>query len=404
MYLHLVTDEKFIDAAITLFNRNDPGHHTFLLLYKGTFSGFQYVKLTDAVQTVLVGSEKYEECLSKLSSYDAVFVHGLFSPHALDLINKASADAIFVWLFWGGELWSFKNIRYSLMLPSTRRLYLRNRLGSWMSANVRKYVSLIKQREFGVILRNISQSNKSRLPVVIAEDTVALERAIGRVNFIIPVVRDDFYVLKKHFSLKAQVLDWSYPMGITLDSLENKRVSGDNILVGNSAHYSNNHIDMFKLLRKKRISFNKCIVPLSYGDEEYRKSILKAGSQLLGSQFQPLTEFMPIGEYLQIISSCSCAFFNVRRQQAMGNIALMLLLGARVYLREENPAFSFLMRKGIDLFSIARDMQFCKTDVSGYLSFETVQKRWKILFSLCSESAMTEKTCNMLNFLKKKRP
>ncbi len=396
MFLHLLTDEKFIDGAITRFNQNDPGHHTFLMIHGEEFSGFRYIKQSGSVQTIPAGSEKYKEYLSKLPAYDAVFVHSLFNPYNVAMINNASLDTVFVWLFWGGELWSFKEMRFKMMLPSTLRLYRRNTMKRWLRANTRKYVFLLKQQRFGDIFTNFLKKAYSRNPGETTDGSVALEKAIRRMDYVIPVVRDDFRVLEEYFHLQAEVLDWNYSAGISLETFGDKTAHGGNFLVGNSAHYSNNHLEIFHLLRKIKDFDGSIIVPLSYGDSEYKKCIIQAGRKMFSEGFMPLETFLPAKEYFSILESCSCAFFNTVRQQALGNIAVLLYQGTKVFLREENPLYHFFKRSGVMLFSIQRDLVRANNAVFEPMAEKDVIQNRSIVKSLFSEDMLNIKTQNLL--------
>jgi hypothetical protein len=400
VFLHLITDEKFIDGAIIRFTRNDPGRHTFLFLYKGGFEGFHYIKQESAVQAVFVGSEIYGQYLSRLSSYDAVFLHGLFSPHVIDLVNRATPEVVFVWLFWGGELWSFKNIRDSMMLPATRRIYRWNALKAVIYPNLRKYTDLIRHLKFGVIRDALFAKVAARSSNVPTEGVDSLEKAIRRVNYVIPVIPNDYEVLKKRFALKAKILDWNYSLGISLDSRADKTVSGHNIAVGNSAHYTNNHLDIFRYIRKIKNWDGRVIVPLSYGDAEYRNDVIRAGERLFGGRFMPLVTYMPVEEYLTLMESCSCAYFNTLRQQAMGNIVMLLCQGTKVFLREENPAYDFLRRNEIVVFPIDSNILRNTGDIRVLPESDIIKNRF-ILNSLYSEKSLDSKTRNLVEFLGK---
>ena len=63
-------------------------------------------------------------------------------------------------------------------------------------------------------------------------------------------------------------------------------------------------------------------------------------------------EFMPAEDYVATIKQCGYVIMNQKRQQALGSIIIMLYLGARVFLREENPTYPFLKEMGFSLSSV----------------------------------------------------
>lgn len=120
---------------------------------------------------------------------------------------------------------------------------------------------------------------------------------------------------------------------------------GQNILLGNSASETNNHLEMFGILSKHDLKSRKVIVPLSYGNSEYRLNIIDAGKRVLRDAFVPLVDYMPLNEYSSIMASCSVVIMNHLRQQALGNIGTALYQGAHVFLDPSNPAYQFFKEK-----------------------------------------------------------
>jgi hypothetical protein len=55
---------------------------------------------------------------------------------------------------------------------------------------------------------------------------------------------------------------------------------------------------------------------------------------------------MPLTDYLDLVSSCSYQVMNHIRQQGVGNILIMLYLGAMVFLLQENPCLSYFKEHG----------------------------------------------------------
>jgi hypothetical protein len=123
-------------------------------------------------------------------------------------------------------------------------------------------------------------------------------------------------------------------------------ITGDDILVGNSATLPNNHFEVLRLLAGLGTSNRRVIVPLSYGDRSYADAVVEAGRELLGSRFIPLLDFMPLDEYQKLVADCSIVVMGHRRQQGVGNIAGALWSGANVFLDEKNPVSRFLRDRG----------------------------------------------------------
>lgn len=107
-------------------------------------------------------------------------------------------------------------------------------------------------------------------------------------------------------------------------------------------------IDMIKKFKSENIKF---VCPLSYGNFEYRDKVIEYGKNILGDKFCPITEYMPQQEYYSLLNKCSVGIFNNNRQQAMGNINVLLRFGAKVYIRDDTTMWNtFSNQRSYHLF------------------------------------------------------
>lgn len=128
--------------------------------------------------------------------------------------------------------------------------------------------------------------------------------------------------------------------------------TGLNILVGNSADPSNNHLESLEKLLPYINDVTKIFVPLSYGDQEHAKKVIEKGKAWFGGKFVPLTSFMGYEEYLKLLKSIDIAVFNHKRQQAMGNIITLLGMGKKIYMQPRMSHYEFLKSLNLDIFDI----------------------------------------------------
>jgi hypothetical protein len=178
-----------------------------------------------------------------------------------------------------------------------------------------------------------------------------LHHAAGRADYFSAPIPDDLSVFTRRFP----EFDGSYSQisyGNVAETFAcDTRLAGTNILVGNSATPSNNHLEIFDCLARLDLSGRRIIVPLSYGDLAYRDAIVSRGCELFGSAFTPLIDFLPQHEYAAITASCNIVVMNHKRQQALGNIGAGLYQGAHVFLDEACPTVDFLRSRGAFLYT-----------------------------------------------------
>ena len=125
-----------------------------------------------------------------------------------------------------------------------------------------------------------------------------------------------------------------------------------NVLVGNSATESNNHIFVFDLLSKYREKI-QVFCPLSYGDESYRDIVIKYGQKAFGDRFHAITEFMDSKEYNSFLNRMSIGIFANDRQQALGNILTLLRLNKKIFLKQDSVMWNnFIDSKKVQVYSV----------------------------------------------------
>lgn len=206
-------------------------------------------------------------------------------------------------------------------------------------------------------------------------------RCFKKVNGWIFLIEKENEKFEKIFGLKKKY--FIAPMPAELDrnatilkcrnSIQKK--STVNILVGNSATESNQHkriIDWMSLYKNENI---KIYVPLSYGDEKYRNIIFEYGKEKLGKLFCPITKFMEKKQYIYFLNNIDIGIFNNERQQAMGNINILLALGKKIYLRTDTPMWDKFTSDGYNIFPIENINQIKYTDFVEFTSKEKEENK-----------------------------
>jgi hypothetical protein len=114
-------------------------------------------------------------------------------------------------------------------------------------------------------------------------------------------------------------------------------------------------LDIFQKIAGEKLP-GKILVPLNYsGATWYRDIVIEKGNFLFGECFYPVVKFMQKEDYFDLISSCSVVIFNHYRQQALGNMNVMLYFGARIYLSEKSITYQYYKSLGYHVFSLESD-------------------------------------------------
>ncbi|MFA5583984.1 MAG: TDP-N-acetylfucosamine:lipid II N-acetylfucosaminyltransferase [Bacteriovoracaceae bacterium] len=304
MILHICVADKFIPPFISFVNGNfNSQEHQFYVFNKKNKFSF------DQSPNLIIRSKMeffaFLELVKLFKKADKVILHGLFwnSIVMLLALNAKSLNKCY-WAIWGGDLYKYydRNNKTKLML--------------WHQ--VRKFV-------------------------------------ISRLGHFITYIEEDYKSACKWYGAKGQLHESFLYLSNIYSGHEQVETSVDNtkkkILVGNSATAANRHKEAFKELIQFKGQI-ELIVPLSYGNEKYRKEIIKTGKEMFGEDFVPLTEFMPIQDYYKMLSKIDNVVFNHDRQQGMGNLIQLLGLGKKLFLDSSTPQFKLFQRLGVKVFDI----------------------------------------------------
>lgn len=140
--------------------------------------------------------------------------------------------------------------------------------------------------------------------------------------------------------------------------------AGCNVMVGNSADPSNNHMAVLATIREQFIEGNlpkdfKIFIPLSYGDEKYRREVISYTDRNFSGHARCMTEFMSIDEYLKFLNDIDFAIFYHDRQQGMGNIINLIGLGKKVFIKIAVTPWAYFQDIGVEIFD-ADKLEFSK--------------------------------------------
>lgn len=311
--LHVCNLDKFIPPFIDFVEEQFGLDNQFFWL-NGDFERYP-VKQEESnykVKRTKLGTvEGLLKLVQLMQSSEKVILHGLFNPKILlilfltpRLLKKC------YWVIWGGDLYVYQ---------------LGERNWKW------------KIREF------------LRRPV------------IKNMGHLITYIPGDVELARKWYGAKGEYHECLMYLSNVIDENiiqsaheELEEYTGLNILVGNSADPSNNHITSLEKLLPYKEDDIRIFVPLSYGDQGHAKKVIETGRAWFGEKFVPLTSFMLLDEYLKFLKSLDIAIFNHQRQQAMGNTITLLGMGKTVFMRSDVNQWHFLKGLGIKLNDVEK--------------------------------------------------
>ncbi|MEX1033254.1 MAG: TDP-N-acetylfucosamine:lipid II N-acetylfucosaminyltransferase [Cellvibrionaceae bacterium] len=301
-------DQKFVPPFIAYIQAHFPVEDHHFIIYGATPDG----ELPNSKHVTQYPSllKNLKPLLRHMRSAGKIILHGLFSSHmyyALAmhpwLLRKC------YWVIWGGDLY----------IHNADRDDWRHRKNEWL----RRFM-------------------------------------ISRLGHFVTYIKGDYELARQWYNARGKYHEcMMYPSNvfdpqILANTQGEKEVhSGQNILVGNSADPSNNHIEVLEKLLPYKGQDIRIYVPLSYGDQGHAQKVIEQGSQRFDDKFIPITSFMKFDKYLRFLESIDIAIFNHRRQQAMGITITLLALGKTIYMRSDVNQWKYLTEVGMYLKSVS---------------------------------------------------
>ena len=327
MILHFVNDEKIINRTIDMFEHALPQEHLWVVANRK--HSFKIVEKRKNI----IGRDEF---LQKKGSFkiSAVFIH-LLNERKIELCRALpKGDYKVYWIVWGLDLYN------NLLLPKGFEMIPKS--SSFFTQ------SPVKKKIFRAFSDLFASMKAQRIVRFIEKN----------VDFIVTdTTENDYDQLLKYYpqlSVKVWKDFFYYPIDVVLGKeLLKSHTSGNDIMIGNSASSTNNHEYAFSFLSHLSIGERKVIVPLSYsGKKYYVEAIKREGGRIFGEHFRPLTDFMPLDDYNELQKSVSVGIFASWRQESIGNVLILLYLGARVFLSSRNPVYQWALSHNLHVDSL----------------------------------------------------
>ncbi|MCK9627021.1 MAG: TDP-N-acetylfucosamine:lipid II N-acetylfucosaminyltransferase [Bacteroidales bacterium] len=352
--LHITIDDKFFDEVYETFEKDKRLYNEALLIVPRENYIIRRIKSVGKI-TIMWNKDLIKQLILG-GNYNALFFHSL-SPSQWWLFDYIPDDKIVIWWAFGFDLYYSNRglkplVDFDLYKDKTKLLYKTNKsILSWL------HFILYHCCIWSLYLKKQTE-------------------VLRRIDYFIPVLPLEFSIMTethaefnaKELYFKNKPITWS---------LSQKDPQG-HILIGNSATYSNNHLDVWDVISKSGVRDRRLVVPLSYGIRKYA-SKLKLLLTSENNEVVILNEIIPIDDYTKILNACSYAIYGVIRQQATWNIYHCLLNGIKVFLYRDSIVYCSLKELGYAVYTIEdiNSSSFCSplTEQESNMNIEVYRKQ-----------------------------
>lgn len=377
--LNFVLDEKFIDEIIKTQDLFKDFEHEYYYILPPRKHSLKQIKDLQRVRMIRI---KELNSLLNRTDIGGIFLHSLYS-YPIKMIAQIPSEIKVFWFAWGYDIYERPIGNPLIKLPLYRNF---------------THMELKKPQYLPIHIRKISNKIMKKFLTNGIHEKRTFLKAIERINFFSGILPIEFDLVKNKINFKAKRVEYKYQYPLSDEYTMKIEYNGNNILIGNSANATNNHLDILHKLSDLNINDRKLIAPLSYGgDTLYIKSVKKYGSKIFGSNWLALDQLMTLDDYQNLISSCNVGIFLIERQQAMGNINMMLRRGCKVFLSETSVIYKHLTSLGIKVFSFEKDLN--QENIDTPLTEKEKRLNREITLKTCTYAAAERRFKNLYKLI-----
>lgn len=384
VFYHFIIDDIFIPDSIRCFLDAKLTDNRFFFITENPNYELKFyhnkIELLNLSETINI--------INNIESYDVIILHSLYSL-PLNVIVQIDPKIKVIWYAWGFDL-------YNNPLPGWPLIKLNNDLLPLTKKLMRKV--FFKEN----VLNRTKHIIKKLIRPGYSPDS--LRKALARIDCFAGVFSEEYDLLKNkypYFKAKRLTHNYIHPEEFNITDLNNQvDITGNNILLGNSALYLVNHLDILQVLKEKLDSasmpFN-IICPLSYaGREAYVKEVIKEGKRLFGAKFIALTEFLPFNEYQKVVKSCNVIILGQIRQAATCNCLSSIWNGLRLFVYDTSMNYKHYNNEGLKVYPIS---SISCEDIKKQRTFNDVLKDRNIIESHYSYRQWVEDLKNSIKIM-----
>ena len=326
--LHFTPDDKFFDEAFSAWEKISDFDNEAIYYANVANHCLKYIKNTSKLK--IYSDESSVAEFLRNGDYSIIYFHSL-QALVYRFFKYIPKDKIVIVWGWGFDLY-YENVTPSPLIP----VDLYKPITKQYKENGKTF-SLRLVCLFRKVIKNLIYEDLKRY-------------VISRIDYYQPVTKAEFLLMQQVRGFRAKEFYYDGSLPHYDISLKQRRRNG-NILLGNSATATNNHLDVLSVVKEFRKSDQTVIIPLNYGGEDDYLELLKKGIQNEDG-IRPLFDFLSLDEYTQVLDSCSYACFGAIRQQALGNIRYAITHGIKVFLYKASVTYKSLNDLGFAVFSI----------------------------------------------------
>ena len=349
--LHLIVDHQVIERTLGIYENVFPKSNEILVF---DWKPKEPIKHLGKYKSCPIVKHGEGEIYGKNFDFNGVthIIAHYLTMDMIDFIKSAPQDIHVCWEIYGADLYNQFLVDYGYDIYYT---------------SPKKYSKYsILETYFGPIFRALLYLKGVKY-VYPCQRKKQFEYICNRVNSLQYCCKYDASLIEQY--AKKKILNYeifNYSLTEVLGELKGiDFFDGKDILVGNSASLSNNHLYILKFFGQSLIpNGSDFILPLSYGgSKSYINDVISAYSSTFNNKIVIYRDYMPLHEYNKTFTRLRAMILSAWRQESQGTAIMGFYLGIKVFMSEKSPLYKWFLDCGFIVFSIenATKEQFSKS-------------------------------------------
>ncbi len=315
VFIHLlgIDDVKFFRKLVNLISDKSNGFDVSQHLFVTPFERV-YNELKDCGNIELIKSEKkvltadiVNDCAQRC---EWLFVHHMCKPLEVLKIKKKNRKKI-LWRTWGDDA----GYPYSKCLS----------IKSFFKLIINLVTRCVYQDFYAVGIAN-------------GVDIIDIKKKIGTMKmYRMP------YAEKNTYNILTK---------IACEKMQDENSKPLRMVIGHSGYRNDNHISIINKLKLYKDENIEIYFPLSYGDKQYIENVKTYAKKVFGNKVCFLEKFMPYEEFARFLNSMDIAILAGKNSYALGNIALLIFFGKKLYINPKGVIAKAFMNKNVSFGSV----------------------------------------------------
>lgn len=337
MNIHFMYDEKFINLFIEKYLRFHPLNKNKFFIIQ-TFKNEELKHVNNPIaKKIILNKKTLKKLIIENNNIENIFFHN-FPLNIFSIIGLIPNQIKIHWIFYGIEIFKAP---ISLKILDGESLSI--------------YPKIYKTNKLFRIV-----PDRFIMMILIAREKFwiyQLSKVLKKIDNFYHWNKYDYLYIKRVFpEFSPEFRNFGYNTNYKRTLEDENHITNVNIMVnlpkklimiGNNSSLSLNHLSIIKFFAQFDNPGFTIILPLNYGNMNYKKYLLNYSKNLLGDKLVVLDNFLSYFEYRKIISNIDVLIMNNIRPQGAGNVHIALHEGKKIYMNPKNTHYRYLIDNGI---------------------------------------------------------